>query len=125
VWPTANRTKATVEVRIAFEERDERLRPEMGARIVFVEPNAPKLVAPSDGDAAPAMLIPADSVQKIQGQSGVFVLERDTVRFQRLSLGEQRSGKVAVLEGLSEGDEIVLDPPSTLKSGDRVRIKGV
>jgi RND family efflux transporter MFP subunit len=125
VWPTANRTKATVEVRIAFEERDERLRPEMGARIVFVESNASKPIAPSDGDLAPAMLIPADAVQKIQGQNGVFVLERDTVRFQRLSLGDQRSGKVAVLEGLTEGDEIVLDPPSSLRSGDRVRIKGV
>jgi multidrug resistance efflux pump len=35
IWPTANRTKATVEVRVAFLERDERLRPEMGVRVVF------------------------------------------------------------------------------------------
>ena len=37
IWPTANRTKATVEVRIVFEERDDRLRPEMGVRVVFVD----------------------------------------------------------------------------------------
>jgi RND family efflux transporter MFP subunit len=124
IWPTANRTKATVEVRVAFEERDDRLRPEMGARIVFLDQSAPKGPAPSDGDLPPTLLIPSAAVQKIEGRSGVFVLERDTVRFQRLSLGDERSGKVAVLEGLSEGEQIVIDPPASLKSGDRVRIKG-
>jgi len=124
IWPTANRTKATVEVRIAFEDRDDRLRPEMGARIVFLDANAPKGPSPSDGDAAPALLIPANAVLRMDGQTGVFVLERDIVHFQRLALGEQRLGKIAVIEGLSEGDEIVLDPPATLKHGDRVRIKG-
>jgi len=124
IWPTANRTKATVEVRIAFEDRDDRLRPEMGARIVFLDANAAKGPSPSDGDAAPALLIPANAVLRMDGQTGVFVLERDIVRFQRLALGEQRLGKIDVIEGLSEGDEIVLDPPATLKHGDRVRIKG-
>ena len=62
---------------------------------------------------------------KIDGQSGVFDLERDTVRFQTLSLGEQRLGKIAVLAGLAEGEQIVLDPPPSLKDGDRVRVKGV
>lgn len=124
IWPTANRTKATVEVRVAFEERDDRLRPEMGARIVFLDSTAPKGPTPSDGELQALLLIPAAAVQKVEGQSGVFVLERDTVRFQKLSLGEERSGKVAVSSGLSEGEQIVLDPPASLRSGDRVRIKG-
>jgi RND family efflux transporter MFP subunit len=124
IWPTANRTKATVEVRVAFEERDDRLRPEMGARIVFSDANAPKESVLSDGDLKPTLLIPAAAVQKIDGQAGVFVLERDTVRFQQLSLGDERSGKISVLAGLSEGEQIVLDPPASLKTGDRVRVKG-
>jgi RND family efflux transporter MFP subunit len=124
VWPTANRTKATVEVRVAFEERDDRLRPEMGARIVFLDLDAARPAAASDGDLAGSILIPVAAVQKIEGQSGVFVLERDVARFQKLSLGEQRSGKIVVMAGLSEGELVVLDPPASLKSGDRVRIKG-
>lgn len=123
IWPTANRTKATVEVRVAFEERDDRLRPEMGVRIVFIDPNADRPAAPTDGELAAVILIPSEAVVRIQGENGVFVLERDVVHFKKLALGEQRSGKVIVQNGLAEGDVIVLAPSVSLKDGDRVRVK--
>lgn len=123
IWPTANRTKATVEVRVAFAERDDRLRPEMGVRIVFKDDSALS-APPSNGDEAPVVLVPLDAVVKNAGQSGVFVLERDIVRFRTLTLGDQRAGRVVVRDGLTDGETIVLDPPTTLADGDRVRLKG-
>ena len=120
IWPTANRTKATVEVRVAFQERDERLRPEMGVRVVFG--------AQKDGDqpvsVEPVVLIPLAAVVKDAGKVGVFVLERDVARFREIALGPERAGRTVVESGLAEGDTIVIDPPTSLADGDRVRVKG-
>jgi RND family efflux transporter MFP subunit len=121
IWPTANRQKATVEVRMSFDEPDGLLRPEMSARIVFA-------AAPADGSgdapAARAILVSEDAIVASNGQNGVFVLEQDTVRFVPLELGERRAGRVAVLSGLAPGQRIVIDPPSNLRTGDRVRVEG-
>jgi RND family efflux transporter MFP subunit len=119
IWPTANRTKATVEVRVAFLERDDKLRPEMGVRVVFLEDSA-EAAAPSVEEKA-VLVIPAEAVVKVKGETAVFVLERDAVRLQKIVLGGERAGKVVVESGLSEGDEIVIAPPPTLKDEDRVR----
>lgn len=120
IWPTANRQKATVEVRVAFETLDDRLRPEMGARVVF-SPSQP-----SNGGAErqePALLVPRGAIVRIDGKSGVFVLERDVVRFRAVVLGDERSGRVIVKSGLADGEQIVNEPKTTLADGDRVRIQ--
>jgi RND family efflux transporter MFP subunit len=122
IWPTANRTKATVEVRVAFDERDDRLRPEMGVRIVFQADGAP--AAASAEPEPPVVLVPIGAVIKAEGKSIVFVIERDTVRSRDVTLGDQRAGRVVVRSGLSEGETIVADPPASLVDGDRVRLKG-
>jgi RND family efflux transporter MFP subunit len=118
IWPTADRQKATIEVRIKFERRDERLRPEMGVRIVFR----------SDRDAAPAattqprrIVVPQEALVQFDGKTGAFVVERDTVRFAEVTAGEAKGGRVAVDAGLIANQRIVLDPPATLQDGDRVR----
>jgi multidrug efflux pump subunit AcrA (membrane-fusion protein) len=135
IWPTANRQKATVEVRVRLLEPDERLRPEMGLRLVFHPPGEPSpaeraapppaaeaaAAAAGRAGAAPAILVPQEAVVRIDGRDGVFVLERDVVRFTALELGERRSGRVSVRSGLEPGQRIVVDPPLTLRSGDRVR----
>jgi RND family efflux transporter MFP subunit len=121
VWPTANRQKATVEVRVAFVERDERLRPEMGVRVVFLAGEQPA----DDGAAAakPAILVPEDALVRMDGKEGVFVLERDVVQFRELGLGERRGGRLEVLRGLAPGERIVAAPSPSLSDGARVRVK--
>ncbi|MFN0008019.1 MAG: efflux RND transporter periplasmic adaptor subunit [Planctomycetota bacterium] len=122
IWPTANRTKATVEVRVAFLERDERLRPEMGVRVVFEREGAQEPVSPDAAAAEPVVLIPAGAIVRVGGESGVFVLERDRVNFRKISLGAERASRRVVSAGLSEGETIVLSPPDSLEDGDRVRV---
>jgi HlyD family secretion protein len=120
IWPTADRQKATVEVRVELLERSERLRPEMGVRVVFRQ----------SGEADPAttagarrrIVVPEQAIVQVDGKTGAFVLERDTVRFAAIEAGDKKSGRVAVEAGLEVNQRIVLDPPASLKSGDRVRL---
>ncbi|GAB4148147.1 MAG: efflux RND transporter periplasmic adaptor subunit [Planctomycetota bacterium] len=118
IWPTADRQKATVEVRVAFLEKDEFLRPEMGVRVVFRQQD----VAKEAPRAEPVLLVPEDALVQLGGRRGVFVLERDVVRFAPLKLGASRQGRVVVESGVASGSTVVLDPPASLGDGDRVRI---
>ncbi len=126
IWPTANRQKGTVEVRIRFLARDDRLRPEMSARVVFERGGAAdEITARAAAAAAPAILVPDTAVVQIDGRDGAFVVERDVVRFVDLELGDRAGGRVTVRRGLQAGQRIVLDPPASLRSGDRIRIENL
>lgn len=127
IWPTADRQKATVEVRVRLAQRDERLRPEMGVRIVFRTAEADAPTTPTAGPEQPKgnlILVAETAVVPVNGSSGAFVLDRDVVRFVPVTTGERRSGRIVVLGGLSPGQTIVLDPPNSLQNGDRVRTAG-
>jgi HlyD family secretion protein len=123
IWPTANRSKATVEVRVEFLRRDDKLRPEMGVRVVFEGEGASEPVPSDAAPAKPVLLVPLEAVVKSGGEQGVFLVERDRVRFQKVKLGPESNGRSVVEEGITDGDRIVLGPPSTLESGDRIREK--
>jgi RND family efflux transporter MFP subunit len=120
IWPTADRQKATIEVRVRLLQRNERLRPEMGIRVVFRAPDAP-----ATDDTQPhvrTVVVPEQALVQVGGKTGAFVVERDTVRFQVVTAGERKAGRVAITAGLAAGQHIVLDPPSALQDGGRVRL---
>ena len=121
IWPTANRQKATIEVRVRFDDLDDRLRPEMGARVVFEPEDAAPAEVAADATQAP-LLVPRSAVVQVEGAPSVFVVERDVTRLRRVELGDARGARIAIEAGLEEGERIVLDPPATLADGDRVRI---
>jgi RND family efflux transporter MFP subunit len=125
LWPTANRQKATVEVRVAIEDPDERLRPEMGARVVFIDPSIAAAAAADDAGASgkETLWVPEDALAPIDGKLHVFVIERDTARQRAVELGERRGDLRAVMSGLSGDEDVVLRPPPTLEDGDRVLVK--
>ncbi len=121
IWPTANRQKATVEVRVKLEPTDFTLRPDMGVRAVFVSKEASQNQSePPSGP--PPLTIPENCIAERQGKRGAFLVETPKVRFRELRFGETVSGSIDVLEGLSEGDRVVLNPPDTLSTGDTIRI---
>ncbi|MGE3175167.1 MAG: efflux RND transporter periplasmic adaptor subunit [Planctomycetota bacterium] len=129
IWPTADRQKATVEVRVRLRERSDELRPEMGVRVVFRSDDdaaasgaADAAAGADDGAQAPVLLVPENALVEATGRTGAFVVERDTVRFVEVRIGERRSGRAAVEQGLRPGQRLVLDPPATLADGDRIRL---
>lgn len=126
IVPAADRSKATVKVRIALDSRDARIVPDMGVRVSFLEarpdPNAP----PPKGALVPerAIVVAKDSAGQETGHGHVFVLGDDgTVRRVEVQLGETANGERRVPAGLSGGETLVLAPPETLQDGDRVTRK--
>jgi RND family efflux transporter MFP subunit len=121
VIPTADRTKATVQVKVTILEKNKDLKPEMSAKVTFLE----REKAPSAARAAaPAVTVPAAAVATRDGASVVFVVREGKAQARKVVTGSERQGQVVVREGLAGGEAVVARPPETLKDGDAVRVKG-
>ena len=125
VWPTADRQTATVEVRVTFERRDERLRPEMGVRVVFLDEEPPPAGSDtsSDAGAQAVRLVDPDAVTERGGEVVVFVVKNRVVERRPVELGDTISGRRVVRSGLEPGEEVVLEPGPRLDAGSRVRVE--
>ena len=118
VIPAADRTKATVRVRVSLNEKDQRIVPDMGVRVAFLEARNAESAAPKP--VAIGVLVPASAVVERDGASGVFVIEGDLARLRRVEAAAAQGGQRNVLSGLNPGDSVVLDPPPELVDGARV-----
>ncbi len=114
VEPTADRQKATVLVKVTFDNLDDRVLPEMGGRVVFLRDAAESL-------AAPQILAPSDALMTIDGRRGVFVVTGDSVRFTPVKTGEERKTNVVIESGLSGGELVVVSPPAGLNDGTQIK----
>jgi RND family efflux transporter MFP subunit len=118
IIPTADRSKATVKVRIALKVKDARIVPDMGVRVAFLEP-------PPAGGAPkppPGVLVPAEAIKTDAGATVVFVHANDRVERRTVTAGDTVSGARRVLTGLRDGERVVLSPPDSLKHGDAVKL---
>jgi len=123
IIPTADRSKATVKVRIGFKSRDARVLPDMGARVAFLT-ESPAAGAAAGTATAPtaAVLVPADAVQA-QGETGVvFIVRGDTVERRAVKLGASGGEGQQVLAGLNPGDRVAIGDLSKLADGVKVSI---
>lgn len=117
--PAADRQKATVLVRIAFAELDERVLPDMGVKVTFLR-------EPTDTEAAaerPVALVPRSAVRSENGTSYALVLKQDTVERRAIRLGGTDGDRVEVAAGLSAGERVVVAPPPGLLEGQPVVVK--
>jgi HlyD family secretion protein len=123
VIPTADRTKATVQVKVTILDKDKDLKPEMSAKVTFLE----MAKAAEAGSSAPPPAVVSVSKAAVvnrDGRSVVFEIREGKARSRAVVVGPERSGQVVVREGLSGGETLVSNPPETLKDGDAVRVKG-
>jgi RND family efflux transporter MFP subunit len=117
--PTADRQKATVLVRIAFDHLDSRLLPDMGVKVAFLG-TADASGAPAH--RAPALRVPKGAVQAASGASAVFVVGAENrVERRAVRVGGTRDDQVEVLSGLSPGERIVVSSAAPLAPGALVR----
>ena len=117
IIPTADRSKATVKVRIALNTKDARIVPDMGVRVSFLETSKPGAPKPTGA------WVPARAVQTIDGKSVVFVVQDDKVTRVEVTAGEVRDVDQMISAGLKGGETVVLSPPVNLKDGSRVTVK--
>ena len=116
IIPTADRSKATVKVRVAIKVKDRRIVPDMGVRVSFLG------TKPAAAEPA-GVLVPADAVRaQRDGTSVVFVVSGDgKVERRPVTLGRQVGSEHQVLSGLKAGERVVLSPPDSLDDGDSVK----
>jgi RND family efflux transporter MFP subunit len=119
VIPTADRQKATVLVKVSILDRDPRILPEMGAKVVFQRESGEAAVA-----APRRVLAPAAAVVRSGANASVWVVENGRVASRPIQLGRERDASVEVLSGLAGGESVIVDPPAALKDGARVRVVG-
>ena len=118
VIPTADRTKATVQVKVTILDKDARLRPEMSAKVEFREPAKE---APAGG--APVVSVPREALARRDGKPVVFEVVEGRARERAVVAGAESQGRVTVTSGLVGTERLVANPPEALKDGDAVTIK--
>ncbi len=128
VIPTADRTKATVMVKVTLVDKDETLKPEMSAKVTFLAPVPEKTSTKASTGAAeppapPTIVVPTSAVVTRAGATQVFEVVQDVVHARPITAGNARLDEVTILKGLLGGELLVNRPPDTLKDGDRIRLK--
>jgi HlyD family secretion protein len=118
VRPTADRDKATVQVKVAFAAIPAFARPEMAGTVVFL-----KAEAAEQAEVSSAVVVPIEAVQRGYRHNVVWRFEEGRAQEVRVELGEETGHEVEILAGLSGGERLILGPYEGFRDGMRVRQK--
>lgn len=116
IVPTADRTKATVMVKVKFIENDSRILPEMSAKVAFLSREV------GEKELEPRLAVPQKAVVVQNGGPKVFRVKESRVEAVGLVTGPQLGDLVEVKDGLKPGERIVVNPPKNLKDGSRISV---
>jgi len=116
VIPTADRQKATVKVRIAFDRLDPRILPDMGVKVSFLE-------EAEDSTDVPLTLVPRDAVRRDGDLAFSFVVSDGRVERRAVRAGRERGPDVEILAGLRRGEQVVTSSQGELREGARVSVQ--
>jgi RND family efflux transporter MFP subunit len=111
IIPTADRQKATVKVRVGFEQLDPRILPEMGVKVAFQSTTGP------GGTPARSIVVPKTAVRSREGKDIVFVVENDRAIRRAVTVAARNGDEVTIGAGLSSGERVVTEGPVDLADG--------
>jgi len=114
IIPTADRQRATVEVRVGFDELDSRILPDMGVKVAFQEDSAA-------GRKPGGMLVPDSAVRTRDGREVVLVVNDEMIESRAITTAGSRGTDILVVAGLKAGETVVTKGPPDLTQGDRVK----
>jgi HlyD family secretion protein len=120
IIPTADRTKATVTVKVSILDKDKYLKPEMSCNVTFLEP---KKESQPNTPPQRIVTISKDAITTRDGKPVVFEVEERKVRMIPVMTGNDLNGQIIVKNGLAGSETLVNNPPQELKDGDTVKIK--
>jgi RND family efflux transporter MFP subunit len=118
IIPTADRTKATVQVKVTILDKDAALKPEMSAKVSFLEAPVEASVEPK-----PVVTVPESAVLRRGSDATVFAVVGGQARARTIETGPAQAGQVIVKGGLVGDETLIARPAADLKDGDRVKIK--
>jgi len=121
IIPTADRQRATVKVRIAFDALDPRILPDMGVKVAFREAGA---IEPSAASTAVGVIVPPAALRRDNGRDIVLVVSGGRIERRAVSVGSENDNEVVIVSGLTSGERIVIEGPAELADGDAVTEAG-
>jgi hypothetical protein len=104
-------------VRIAIEQKDPRILPDMGVRVSFLEEAKKADAAPPKG-----VLVPASAIVQRDGKSAVFAIDGDRARLKPVTPG-QTYNDLRLVEGIGSGTKVIKQPQAEMGDGAKVEIK--
>ena len=113
IIPAADRNKATVRVRVGLLERDERVLPDMGVRVAFLDERVE--IEPQEAPAG--VLVPQSSIAKDDSGQFVFVVAGEAAERRKVRLGSAEGSRIRVLTGLENGERVVASIEEQLLAG--------
>lgn len=116
IVPTADRSKASIMVKVAFTDNDQRILPEMSAKVAFLS----HPVKPDE--MKPRTVLDRNAVIDHSSRKVAFLVKGDEVVETTVSIGEQFGDMIEVLSGLKSGDKVVLKPLNKLKTGSKIKV---
>ena len=116
IVPTADRSKASIMVKVAFIDNDPRILPEMSAKVAFLS----RPVKPEEMKSRTAL--DRNAVINRSNKNVAFLVKGDEVVETTVSVGEQFGDMIEVLSGLKSGDKVVLKPLDKLKNGSKIKV---
>lgn len=115
IVPTADRSKASVMVKVAFLDEDNRILPEMSAKVAFLEREAGR------EDRQPRIAVNPAAIVTVGGREGVYLLQGESVLFTPVTRGV-KLGDMVEVGGVKSGDRVALKPLEKLKDGARIAL---
>jgi RND family efflux transporter MFP subunit len=116
IVPTADRSKASILVKVAFLDRDPRILPEMSAKAAFLSREVLK------EEQKPVKAIPSSALRTEAGATAVFVVQADRVRRVSVEVGRSLGDMTEVIRGLRVGEKVIVDPLDRIREGSRVSV---
>jgi RND family efflux transporter MFP subunit len=117
IVPAADRQKATVRVKVAFSDADDKILPDLSARVSFT-------AEPTQGKTGRTrVLVPKSAIRTVDGKTGVFRIVEGRAKFQPVRTGPEAQGQVEVIQGLTGGERLISSSSGEIRDGDRVRVE--
>lgn len=116
IVPTADRTKATVLVKVRFMDKDNRILPEMSAKVAFLSREV------REDEKKPLTALNPAAIVDRNGKKSVYLIKENRVVETVVTLGEKLGDTVEVLSGVKAGDRVVLKPLEKMRNGSRIKI---
>lgn len=118
IVPTADRARATVLVKIAFESKDEKVLPEMSARVNFFSDR------PESSELASAIAVHKDAITSRGSVKVVFRVSEGHAELVEVTTGRELGNLVEIIDGLRYNDQVVLSPPGKMEHGQKIEVTG-
>ena len=117
IIPTADRNKATVRVRIGLLEKDERVLPDMGIRVSFLQKMAETASERKEG-----VVVPNEAVMNEGNTSYVMLVKNGRIEIKQIEVAEETSNYSRIIKGVRAGDQVVASYDQQLENNQKVTV---